>query len=110
MARLGEYRHIMTFKVAVKSDDAAGGYIETYGTLCTCRGSLTRNGGSRVYVDGRDMMSDLYDIETFYRIEFETYINKDSIVVIDNVEYQILNFYRVDEDRRKYRFQCQKVS
>ena len=110
MAGLGKYWHVLTFKLAVKTDDLAGGNLETFTTLCTCRGSLTRTGGSRVYIDGRDLMSDLFDIETFYRIDLENNINKDTIIEIDGVDYQILNYYRRDEDRKKYLFQCQRVS
>jgi hypothetical protein len=94
----------------MKVDDAAGGNVEVFNTLVTCRGSLVRDGGSRVYVDGRDMMTDLFTIETHWRGELESNLTKDAIITIDSVDYLILNYYRLDEDRRKFRFQCQRVS
>jgi len=110
MARLGDFWHIATFKNPTKTSDNAGGNLESFATFCTTRGSLERTGGSRVLVDGKDLMADNYDFVCFYKTALEDNITKDTLVLIDNANYEIVNFWRQKEDRRFYTFQLTKVS
>ena len=110
MARLGDFWHIATFKTVTKTDDGSGGYFDSFSNLCTTRGSLTRTGGARVFIDGKDMMTDLCDFVCFYKTSLEDNITKDTVIVIEGSTFEILNYWRQLEDRRFYTFQIQRIS
>ncbi len=99
------FKQVVSFENPDKQADGSGGRREIFKGFLTTRGYLRKRGGFRALQENsRDVLVQEYDLFCYWRKELEDGLTKDTHIVYDNRQYQIIDYHRHNEQRQFYQF------
>jgi head-tail adaptor len=100
----------VSFENPVKTQNASGGFAESFSEFCVTRGHFRQIDGNRNFDTGRDLMVSVYEMYCYWRSDLEANITKDTRVIYDNKNFRIERKERWNEDRMFYRMIISEAS
>ncbi len=95
---------VVVFKVNTPAAASTGGGVDSYSTLLTTRGNLSRRSGSKGFNAGEHAFDNSYQLVVRYQDAIYNAIRTDLKVVIDSVTYTIHSWEKIEEKRFYLKF------